>query len=135
LVPVEQAAVKDWNIGPNRFPVNNNKAQNPYLKFSAFSYPAAFTTGTLGRNVFEGPGANWTQMSISKSWTIRERVRVTSRLDMMNLPLKQPSFNLPNSTFNANSPLTFGTFSGTRGDTSNFGTGQPNMEIDIRVEF
>lgn len=135
LVPIEQAVVKDWNIGPNRFPISDNRAQNPYLKFSAFAYPAAFTPGTLGRNVYEGPGANWTQMSVSKSWSLKERARVILRLDMMNLPLKQPSFNLPNSSFNANSPFTFGTMSGTRGDTSNFATGQPNMEIDIRVEF
>jgi hypothetical protein len=74
-------------------------------------------------------------MSISKSWYIRERFRVIGRLDMMNLPLKQPSFNQPNSTYNANSPYTFGTMSGTRGDTSNFATGQPNMEIDIRIQF
>jgi hypothetical protein len=135
LVPMEQAVVQNWNIGPNRFPISDNRAQNPYLNFSAFAYPAAFTAGTLGRNVFEGPGANWTQMSISKSWSIKERARIILRLDMMNLPLKQPSFNQPNSAYNANSPFTFGTMSGTRGDTSNFATGQPNMEIDIRIQF
>ncbi len=135
LVPIEEAVVNNWNIGPNRFPLSDNRAQNPYLKFSAFSYPAAFTVGTLGRNVYEGPGVNWTQMSISKSWRIRERARIVARLDMGNLPLKQPSYNLPNSTFNANSPYTFGTFSGTRGDTSNMATGQPNYELDIRIEF
>ncbi|MCC6363798.1 MAG: TonB-dependent receptor [Bryobacterales bacterium] len=135
LVPMELAVVQDWTIGPNRFPVSDNRAQLPYLKFSAFGYPSAFTTGTLGRNMFEGPGANWMQVSVSKSWSIRERVRVISRLDMMNLPLKQPSFNQPNSVYNANSPYTFGTMTGTRGDTSNFATGQPCMEIDIRIQF
>ncbi|MCC6391150.1 MAG: TonB-dependent receptor [Bryobacterales bacterium] len=135
LVPMSQAVVQDWSIGSNRFPVSDNRAQNPYLKFSAFGYPAAFTTGALGRNTFEGPGANWMQVSVSKSWLIRERFRIISRLDMMNLPLKQPSFNQPNSVYSANSPFTFGTMSGTRGDTSNFATGQPCFEIDIRVQF
>jgi Carboxypeptidase regulatory-like domain len=132
LVPMEQAVVQNWDIGPNRFPTT---AQNPYLKFSAFAYPAAFTVGTLGRNTFESPGMSWTQMSISKSWSIWERVRIITRLDMMNLPLKQPQFTQPNSVYNANNPATFGTFTGTRGDTSNVGTGQPNMEIDIRIQF
>jgi hypothetical protein len=129
---MEQAVVQNWDIGPNRFPTT---AQNPYLKFSAFAYPAAFTVGTLGRNTFESPGMSWTQMSISKSCSIWERVRIITRLDMMNLPLKQPQFTQPNSVYNANNPATFGTFTGTRGDTSNVGTGQPNMEIDIRIQF
>ena len=86
---MEQAVVQNWDIGPNRFPTT---AQNPYLKFSAFAYPAAFTVGTLGRNTFESPGMSWTQMSISKSWSIWERVRIITRLDMMNLPLKPPQF-------------------------------------------
>ena len=48
---------------------------NPYLNFNSFAYPAAFTPGTLGRNTFEGPGMNWTQISLSKWWRVRERAR------------------------------------------------------------
>ena len=43
LTTVEHAYVPDWTIGPNRFPTS---AQNPYLKFDAFAYPAPFTAGT-----------------------------------------------------------------------------------------
>ncbi len=132
LVPNEQAVVKDWNIGPNRY---TPATQNPYFNFSAFGYPAAFTSGSLGRNTFEAPGMNWTQLTVSKTWPIRERVRIVTRMDMNNLPFKQPQYASPTTTYDANSPATFGTFSGTRGDWTNAGTGQPNIQIGFRVEF
>src|SRR5207244_4282807 len=75
---VENAYTPDWTLGPNRFPT---AAQNPYLKFDSFAYPAAFTVGSLGRNTFEGPGLLWTQLSLAKWWQIRERVRFELRLD------------------------------------------------------
>jgi outer membrane receptor protein involved in Fe transport len=132
LVPMDQAVVQNWTIGPHRFPTS---AQNPYLKFSAFAYPAAFTAGTLGRNVFEAPGMFWTQLSVMKTWTIRERVRISPRVDMNNLPFKGPQYTAPNSTYNVNNPSLFGTFTGTRGDWSNYGSGNPNIQIECRLEF
>ncbi len=132
LVPMEQAVVQGWSIGPHRFP---SSAQNPYLNFSAFAYPAAFTAGTLGRNTFEIPGTNWTQLSAAKIWTVGERLRFTTRVDLGNLPFPQPQFAAPNSTYSTNSPLTFGRFSGVRGDYTSFGQGQPNIEIGLRAEF
>ena len=132
LVPIEQAVVNDWEIGPNRFPTS---AQNPYLKFNAFAYPAAFTAGTLGRNVFESPGMNWTQLSVSKTWAVRERYRITARVDLQNLPFKQPQFPQPDAAYNANSPGTFGRFTSTRGDWTNAGSGQPNINLGARFEF
>jgi len=41
---LDQAVVKDWTIGPNRFP---SSAENPYLNAAAFGYPAAYTAGSL----------------------------------------------------------------------------------------
>ena len=58
-------------LGPNRFPT---AAQNPYLKF-ALRLPGGVHCGNLGRNTFEGPGLNWTQLSLAKWWQIRERAR------------------------------------------------------------
>jgi hypothetical protein len=132
LVPIEQAVVQGWNIGPNRFPTS---AQNPYLKYSAFAYPAAFTAGTLGRNIYESPGMLWTQLSVTKTWAIRERVRLTARVDMNNLPFKRPQYAAPSSSYNANSVSNFGTFTGTRGDWSNYGSGNPNIQIAARLTF
>jgi hypothetical protein len=132
LTPIEQAVVQNWSIGPHRFPTS---AQNPYLLFANFAYPAAFTAGTLGRNIFEAPGMSWTQVSVSKRWVFRERARVTLRVDGNNLPFKQPQFSRPNSVYNANSPNLFGTFTSTRGSWSGVGSSRSTIHIGIRVEF
>ena len=132
LVPVEEAKTADWNIGEHKYPTS---AQNPYLKFSAFTYPAAYTTGSLGSNVFESPGVNWMQFALSKSWTVVERLKLTLRVDGHNLPFKQPQYSTPSSSYNKNNPSTFATFTSTRGAWSEFGTGQSNMQLSIRGEF
>ena len=132
LTTVEQAKTADWDIGEHRFPAS---AQNPYLKYDAFTYPTAYTTGSLGSNVFESPGVNWMQFALSKSWTVKERLKLILRVDGHNLPFKQPQYSTPSSTYNRNSPTTFGTFTGTRGAWSEFGTAQSNMQMSIRGEF
>lgn len=77
----------------------------------------------------------WTQLSVNKSWSIRERARVTARVDMNNLPFKQPQFAQPNSVYDINSPGTFERFTGVRGDWTNAGSGQPNIDIGLRLEY
>jgi hypothetical protein len=134
LVPIEEAVVGDaWEIGPKRFPTS---AQNPYLLFDAFAYPAPYTAGSLGRNVFERPGINWQQFAVSKQWSIKERTRFTLRADFYNLfPKKFPQFSSPNSTYNINSPATFGRFTSTQGQWANVGTSQSCLNVIFRVEF
>ena len=83
------------DIGAHRFPTS---AQNPYLKFDSFAYPAAFTAGTLGRNTFEGPGLNWTQLSLAKWWQFGERARFQLRVDGNNFfRTKQPNYSNPSA--------------------------------------
>lgn len=133
LTSHKDAQVSDWSIGPNRFPT---QAQNPYLNFSSFAYPAPFTPGNLGRNVFEGPGLAWTQFSIAKWWTLKERYRFQIRLDGNNMPFKQPQFSDPNGSYNVNSPGTFARIgSGTRGAFSDIGTANSNLLIIGRFQF
>lgn len=131
LVPIEEAKVENWEIG-NRFPTN---AQNPYFKMSAFAYPAAYTTGSLGANVVQAPGIHWNQAYASKSWSIKERGKVTLRLDGHNLPWKRPNMSAPNTTFNLNNTGAWGRFTGTVGDFSNFGSARANVQGAVRVEF
>jgi hypothetical protein len=133
LTTVEDAVYPDWTIGTNRFP---STAQNPYLKFSSFAYPAAFTVGSLGRNTFEGPGLNWTQLSLAKSWHFGERMRAQLRLDANNFfPKKQPNFSNPSSSYNANSPTAFGTGFGTRGSFSDVGTANSHILLVMKFQF
>ena len=134
IVTTHQAAeVDNWQLGPNRFPT---QAQNPYLNASSFAYPAAFTTGNLGRNVFESPGLLWTQLSIAKWWRVAEKYRFQIRLDGNNFPIKQPQFADPNGTFNLNNLGAFARVgAGTRGAFSDIGTGNSNLLLIGRFEF
>jgi len=133
LTTHEQALVPNWTLGDNRFPT---QAQNPYLNFNSFAYPPAFTAGNLGRNVFEAPGLAWTQFSIAKWWTMKEKYRFQIRLDGNNMPFKQPQYANPNGTFNANQPGAFARIgSGTRGAFSDIGTANSNLLIIGRFQF
>jgi len=133
LAPMEQAVVQGWTPGPNRFPTS---AQNPYLKFDAFAYPAAFTPGTLGRNTFEAPGMTWVQLTVSKSWFFfGERLKGTLRADFNNLPFKQPQWAAPNSVYNTSNPLTFGRFTSLLGPFASIGTSRPHIIMGGRITF
>jgi len=134
ILTTHQAAVNgDWSIGPNRFPV---AAQNSYLNPAAFAYPASFTPGTLGRNTFEGPGLNWTQLSLAKWWTLKEKHRFQLRLDANNFfPKKQPQFSNPGSSYNVNNLPAFGRFTGTRGAFADVGTANGHILLVGRFQF
>ena len=78
---------------------------------------------------------NWIQFSLAKSWRLGERARFLLRADGNNWPFKQPEFAAPNSTYNVNSPLTFGRFTSLRGPFASIGTSRPHIIIGGRVEF
>jgi hypothetical protein len=131
LVPIEQAKVENWEIG-NRFPT---AAQNPYFKMSAFAYPDAYTTGSLGANVLQAPGIMWNQCYATKTWTFMERARISLRLDGHNLPWKKPNLAAPNTSYNLNNPNAWGRFTGVLGDFSNYGSAMANVQMSIRAEW
>ncbi|MBK5291686.1 MAG: TonB-dependent receptor [Acidobacteriia bacterium] len=132
ILPNDQAQIKDWDIGTNRFPLS---AQNRYYSFDGFAYPAAFTTGTLGRNTFESPGMRWTQLSISKEFKFTERFIFSIRWDVNN-PTKEPQFADPNGAFNLANRANFGTFGGVgRGSFSDIGTARMHHIIVGRFQW
>ena len=132
VLPHQQGVVKNWTIGPHRFPIS---AQNRYFNWDAFAYPDPFTPGNLGRNTFEAPGLRWTQLSISKWFRLSERVRFQIRWDCNN-PTKEPQFADPNSVFNLTNRAVFGTFSGIgRGSFSDIGTSRMHHIVVGRVEW
>jgi hypothetical protein len=130
VVSMDEALVADWNIGPNRFPT---AAQNPYLKASAFAYPAAYTAGNLGRNTFRGPLLYWPQAALAKQWMIAERVQFTLRVNTNNV-VKRPQFSTPGGTYNTSNLGGFGTFTGVVGNFAGVGS-QFHTMIVARLEF
>lgn len=132
ILPADQMVVGGYSIGANRFPL---AAQNSYFNVNAFAYPAAFTAGTLGRNVVESPGMLWTQLSISKVIPIRERFLFTIRWDINN-PTKQPQLADPGGSYNLQSLAAFGRFTGNgRGSFSDIGTSRMHHVLVGRFQW
>ena len=73
--------------------------------------------------------------AVRKTWTFKERIKATFRLDAHNLPFKKPNFSTPNATWNISSPQTFGSMSGTQGAWSEYGYNQATLQLGYRVEF
>jgi hypothetical protein len=62
---------------------------------TAYSVPAQYTYGNLGRDTLYGPGrTNW-DMSLFKNFVIREQTRFEFRAEAFNI-LNHPQFGLPN---------------------------------------
>jgi hypothetical protein len=131
ILPAEQMIVNNYSVG-NRFPL---AAQNSYYNLNAFAYPAAFTAGTMGRNIVESPGLQWTQLSLSKTIAVKERYKFTVRWDCNN-PTKQPQLADAGSVYNLQSLAAFGRFAGIgRGSFSDIGTARMHHVIVGRFEF
>ncbi len=107
---VGQIIVQNWTIG-DRF---NTKIENPMWNINAFSNPAAFTAGTMGRNMIDGPPLTWSQTSASKNFQIKEFANLEIRYDINNV-FKNPNFVNPTSVVNLGSPGLFGKPTGTQG--------------------
>ena len=129
ILPNDQLIVPDYRLG-DRF---NNNLKNPIWNIRAFSNPAAFTPGTLGRNTIEGPAMNWTQASLAKIVTVKERYNFEVRYDINNV-FKQPNFVNPSSAVNLGSPGLFGKPTATQGGWCCIG-GQFVSTLVLKVQF
>jgi len=86
-------------------PVGDPYSNVPAMKDQGISYfnPAAFTHptqanfafGTVGRNTLRGPGLSVVDLSLAKTFHIRERFGLELRADFVNA-LNHPSFEPPN---------------------------------------
>lgn len=70
---------------------------------SAFPVPAPGVNGNLGRNVFRGPGFAETDLSLAKTFRLREAVSAQVRIDAFNafnrVNLNNPVSDLSNNNF------------------------------------
>jgi hypothetical protein len=98
-------------------------------------YPAAFTPGTLGRNMFDGPGMNWLQLGLAKTWVFRDRLRFSLRAEADNWPFNMPRLLLPNSVYNINNANLFGAFTSLRPPFAGAGQSRPQIIMGARIQF
>jgi Carboxypeptidase regulatory-like domain len=110
LVTADNIAVPDWHIG-DRF---NNNLKNPMWDIRGFANPDAYTIGTLGRNIIDGPALVWSQGSLAKNIKVKETYNLDIRFDINNI-FKAPNFINPSSTVNLLSPGLFGKPTSTQG--------------------
>ncbi len=105
----------------------------PWANINAFAYPASFTPGNSGRNIQTSPGMFWHQVSISKSFPFRERLRGHLRFDVNN-PFKEYFFNRPGNSVDFRNPQNFGKINGNQGSFSGLG-GRLYMMAIFKLEF
>jgi hypothetical protein len=112
IVPGQSISIPNYSMGPNVFP---QSAQNPYYNINAFSYAPAYTEGNAGNGIARGGWVWWPQYSLTKTWSIGERFKMTVRMDADNLFPQTVWLNGANSTVNFSSPQNFGKFAATTG--------------------
>ena len=71
-----------------------------YLNKAAFAQNPIGTMGTLGRNIFEGPGFANVDLGLAKRFRITERVATTFRFESFNA-LNHPNFDLPTGSLSS----------------------------------
>jgi hypothetical protein len=123
----------DWDRkGPCR---HQTACRPPWADINAFAYPAAFTAGNSGRNILTGPGNLWHQVSISKTFSFRERFKGTMRYDINN-PFKYYFFSNPSNSVDlrAANRVNFGQITTNQGSFSGLG-GRTYQQIVFKLEF
>ncbi|HLK64582.1 MAG TPA: TonB-dependent receptor [Bryobacteraceae bacterium] len=133
IVPGQTINVPNYSIGPNMFP---QSAQNPFYNINAFSYPAAFSEGNAGSGIARTGWLWWPQYSITKTWSYKEKYKVTVRMDADNLFPETRWLYTANNTVNLTSPQNFGKFPATTGYSfSNFYGTNGTLQGVLRIAF
>ena len=82
-----------------------NPSPGEWFDVTAFAIPPKYTWGNAGRNILRGPALFTADLSLRRTFALRERIRLTAEAQSFNT-LNRANFNLPNAF--ADQPLTFG---------------------------
>jgi len=88
------------NLVPGVDPYAENKSVDGWLNKAAFAMPALGTYGNLGYNNLLGPGAIQVDLSLSRTFTVREGQTLQLHAESFNVPNHLNPSN-PISTFNS----------------------------------
>ncbi len=129
-VAVGQATARaDLLPGVSTTPANFDVPSNQ-LNLTAFATPVGHY-GTLGRNVFEGPGTVNFDMSFFKDFAVTERQKIQFRAELFNI-FNHPQFSNPNAALN-NLPF-FGQTTSTVSTVEGFHTNR-QVQFALRYSF
>ncbi|HEY6345892.1 MAG TPA: TonB-dependent receptor [Bryobacteraceae bacterium] len=85
------------------FYTTNNPGCKGISGSNAFSIPAPYFFGNAGRNSLRGPNLVYLDASVSRTFTITERIRLQFRAEAFNLS-NTVAFGLPNANVSGGSP-------------------------------
>jgi hypothetical protein len=105
----------------------------PWADINAFSIPASFTTGAVGRNILSGPGMFWHQFGLSKWIPVTERIKGMLRVEF-TAPFKYPFFSAPGTAVDFRNPQTFGKITAQQGGFSGLGA-RTMTTVIFRMQF
>jgi hypothetical protein len=131
IIAGQSIQVPNYSVG-NLWP---QSTQNPFYNIKAFAYPSAFAPGNAGVGIGRQGGVWWPQYSLTKTVAVRERFRITVRMDANNLLPETRALTGANSVVNITSPQTFGRFANAGASFSNWYTPNGNFVGVLRLEF
>ncbi len=120
-------------IDPNSVPVGTDTCSLPRPAAGPFALPNCGTIGNVGRNSYDGPGGFYSDLSVSKSFVVTERVKAKFLMNAFNI------FNHPVYAFSQNNGANGcvdcqggnnGKITGLEG-----GTHMRELEFAVRFEF
>lgn len=92
-------------IRPNAVPgvsaelTRSQRSGDRFFNTAAFSLPAAFTLGNLGRNTVTGPGLFDMDFGLARNIQVREYIRIQLRAEFFNL-FNHPNYNIVDRIIN-----------------------------------
>jgi len=96
---------------------NSNPEIGPLISYAAFALPARGTFGNCAPRSFAGPPLQNVDLSLFKSFVVRESMRVEFRAEAFNA-LNHPNFANPNSAYSASTGGVFGRVTATLPNTT-----------------
>jgi hypothetical protein len=85
-------------INPSVQILGGHDPNTPYFSGASFANPPAGTLGSTGRNLLRGPGFFNIDENVSRTFTIKEKIKLQLVGEAFNLT-NTPSFSTPNATF------------------------------------
>ena len=89
-------------------PVLSNPTPQEWFNVNAFAIPPQYAWGNAGRNILRGPNLGTVDLSLRRTFALREQLRLTAEAQSFNI-LNRANFNLPSAI--ADNPSTFGRIS------------------------
>jgi hypothetical protein len=115
--------------GVSIYPAGQNI--NSWFNIAAFSTPAKFTWGNLGRNIARGPGYYEIDTALQKAIPVTEQLKLEFRAEAFNL-FNHPIYGDPGSSISSSD---FGVITGQLNDGATGIGSSRRLQFMLRLQF